>query len=264
MQTQQQTILVTGATAGFGKAIAKLLVSQGHTVIGVGRRQAKLDELTSDLETESGQFIGMACDISDTSNIQPMLDKLNSEHGDSLPIDVLVNNAGLALGTEPAFETKLDDWMTMVDTNIKGLIALTHAILPDMVERNSGYIINVGSIAGNYPYFGGNVYGATKAFVRQFSLNLRADLLGKNVRVTNLEPGNVGGTEFSVVRYHGDTGKANKVYEGFESMSAVDIADIVSWLIHSPAHVNVNTLEVMPTAQTFAGLRIAKNGDKDV
>ena len=245
-------ILITGASAGFGEALARQLVAKGHRVIGCARRAEKLDAIAQSL---GEAFFPLVMDVSDTESIEAALAKLPA---DFRTIDVLVNNAGLALGTEPAYKAQLDDWMRMVDTNIKGLMALTHAILPAMVERNSGYIINLGSIAGSWPYYGGNVYGATKAFVQQFSLNLRADLLGTKVRVSNLEPGNVGGTEFSNIRYHGDEEKAAKVYEGFESMSAEDIADILVWLIESPAHVNVNRLEVMPVAQTYNGLTIAK------
>ena len=246
-------ILITGASAGFGEALARQLVTKGHRVIGCARRAEKLDALQKSL---GEAFFPLVMDVSDTGSIEAALAKLPA---DFATIDVLVNNAGLALGTEPAYKAQLDDWMRMVDTNIKGLMALTHAILPAMVERNSGYIINLGSIAGSWPYYGGNVYGATKAFVQQFSLNLRADLLGTKVRVSNLEPGNVGGTEFSNVRYHGDEEKAAKVYEGFKTMSAEDIADILVWLIESPAHVNVNRLEVMPVAQTYNGLTIAKD-----
>ena len=246
-------ILITGASAGFGEALAKQLVAKGHRVIGCARRLDKLEALA---ETLGEGFAPVAMDVTDTASIEAALTALPAVFR---PIDVLVNNAGLALGTEPAFEAKLDDWMHMVDTNIKGLMALTHALLPEMVKRNSGYIINIGSIAGTWPYYGGNVYGATKAFVKQFSLNLRADLLGTKVRVTNLEPGNVGGTEFSNVRYHGDAEKAAKVYAGFENMTAEDVADILVWLIESPAHVNVNRLEVMPVAQTYNGLTIAKD-----
>jgi len=246
-------ILITGASAGFGEALARQLVAKGHRVIGCARRAEKLDAIQQSL---GEAFFPLVMDVSDTESIETALAKLPA---DFRTIDVLVNNAGLALGTEPAYKAQLDDWMRMVDTNIKGLMALTHAILPAMVERNSGYIINLGSIAGSWPYYGGNVYGATKAFVQQFSLNLRADLLGTKVRVSNLEPGNVGGTEFSNIRYHGDEEKAAKVYEGFESMSAEDIADILVWLIESPAHVNVNRLEVMPVAQTYNGLTIAKD-----
>ena len=246
-------ILITGASAGFGEALARQLVTKGHRVIGCARRAEKLDALQKSL---GEAFFPLVMDVSDTGSIEAALAKLPA---DFATIDVLVNNAGLALGTEPAYKAQLDDWLRMVDTNIKGLMALTHAILPAMVERNSGYIINLGSIAGSWPYYGGNVYGATKAFVQQFSLNLRADLLGTKVRVSNLEPGNVGGTEFSNVRYHGDEEKAAKVYEGFKTMSAEDIADILVWLIESPAHVNVNRLEVMPVAQTYNGLTIAKD-----
>ncbi|MDO9547432.1 MAG: SDR family NAD(P)-dependent oxidoreductase, partial [Candidatus Marinimicrobia bacterium] len=170
-------------------------------------------------------------------------------------IDVIVNNAGLALGLLPAHEADLDDWETMIDTNIKGLVYCTRAILPKMVERNSGLIINIGSIAGNWPYPGGNVYGATKAFVQQFSRNLRADLLGKNIRVTNLEPG-IAETEFSIVRYHGDEEKAQKVYQHTKALSAEDIADIIWWLANSPEHVNINQLEVMPTLQAWGPLAV--------
>jgi 3-hydroxy acid dehydrogenase/malonic semialdehyde reductase len=246
-------ILITGTSAGFGEALARQLVAKGHRVIGCARRAEKLDAIAQSL---GEAFFPLVMDISDTESIEAALAKLPA---DFRTIDVLVNNAGLALGTEPAYKAQLDDWMRMVDTNIKGLMALTHAILPAMVKRNSGYIINLGSIAGTWPYYGGNVYGATKAFVQQFSLNLRADLLGTKVRVSNLEPGNVGGTEFSNIRYHGDEEKAAKVYEGFKSMSAEDIADILVWLIESPAHVNVNRLEVMPVAQTYNGLTIAKD-----
>ena len=247
-------VLITGASAGFGKALAERLVAGGHQVIGCARRRDKLDALAATL---GEAFLPVVMDVSDTVSIPQIIADLPAgfQH-----IDVLVNNAGLALGTEPAHEADLNDWMRMLDTNIKGLVALTHAVLPAMVVRDSGYVINVGSIAGSWPYYGGNVYGATKAFVKQFSLNLRADLLGTQVRVTNLEPGNVAGTEFSNVRYHGDDEKAAKVYDGFKTMSGEDIGDILLWLIESPAHINVNRLEVMPVAQTYNGLTIAKQG----
>ena len=246
-------VLITGASTGFGKALAERLVANGHRVIGCARR---LDKLNALAETLGEAFLPVVMDVSDTASIPYIIADLPD---DFKQIDVLVNNAGLALGTEPAHKASLDDWMRMTDTNIKGLMALTHAVLPAMVARDSGYIINVGSIAGSWPYFGGNVYGATKAFVKQFSLNLRADLLGTQVRVTNLEPGNVAGTEFSNVRYHGDDDKAAKVYDGFKTMTGDDVGDILLWLIESPAHINVNRLEVMPVAQTYNGLTIAKN-----
>jgi len=245
-------VLITGASAGFGKALAERLVANGHRVIGCARR---LDKLNALADTLGEAFLPVVMDVSDTASIPQIIADLPA---DFKQIDVLVNNAGLALGTEPAQKADLDDWMLMIDTNIKGLMALTHAVLPAMVARDSGYIINVGSIAGSWPYFGGNVYGATKAFVKQFSLNLRADLIGTQVRVTNLEPGNVAGTEFSNVRYHGDDDKAAQVYDGFKTMTGDDIGDILLWLIESPAHINVNRLEVMPVAQTYNGLTIAK------
>ena len=246
-------VLITGASAGFGEALAKLLVTKGHKVIGAARRLEKLETIANEL---GELFLPVKMDVSDTASLPQIIADLPAEFSQ---IDVLVNNAGLALGTEPAYKSDLNDWMQMVDTNIKGLIALTHAVLPAMVERDSGYIINVGSIAGSWPYHGGNVYGATKAFVKQFSLNLRADLLGTQVRITNLEPGAIAGTEFSNVRYHGDDKKADKVYEGFKNMTGDDIGDILLWLIESPAHINVNRLEVMPVAQTYNGLTIAKS-----
>lgn len=245
-------VLITGASAGFGKALAERLVAKGHRVIGCARRFDKLNALADAL---GEAFLPVVMDVSDTASIPQILADLPE---DFKQVDVLVNNAGLALGTEPAQNASLNDWMRMIDTNVKGLMALTHAVLPAMVARDSGYIINVGSIAGSWPYFGGNVYGATKAFVKQFSLNLRADLVGTQVRVTNLEPGNVAGTEFSNVRYHGDDEKAAKVYDGFKTMTGDDIGDILLWLIESPAHINVNRLEVMPVAQTYNGLTIAK------
>lgn len=245
-------VLITGASAGFGKALAERLIANGHRVIGCARR---LDKLNALADTLGESFLPVVMDVSDTASIPQIIADLPDGFKQ---IDVLVNNAGLALGTEPAQSSSLDDWMRMTDTNIKGLMALTHAVLPAMVARDSGYIINVGSIAGSWPYFGGNVYGATKAFVKQFSLNLRADLIGTQVRVTNLEPGNVAGTEFSNVRYHGDDDKAAKVYDGFKTMTGDDIGDILLWLIESPAHINVNRLEVMPVAQTYNGLTIAK------
>lgn len=245
-------VLITGASAGFGKALSERLVAKGHRVIGCARRLEKLNALA---ETLGENFLPVVMDVSDTDSIPNILANLPDGFHQ---IDVLVNNAGLALGTEPAYKANLDDWMRMTDTNVKGLMALTHAVLPAMVDRDSGYIINVGSIAGNWPYFGGNVYGGTKAFVKQFSLNLRADLVGTQVRVTNLEPGVVAGTEFSNVRYHGDDAKAAKVYDGFKTMTGEDIGDILLWLIESPAHINVNRLEVMPVAQTYNGLTITK------
>ena len=247
-------ILVTGVTAGFGKAIAELLISKGHTVIGTGRRQEKLDELQTQLDDN---FIPLNFDVSDLPATKTALQNLPNDLLTN--IDVLVNNAGLALGLEPADKTDFADWQQMVNTNILGLIHLTHEILPLMVANNDGYIINLSSTAGSYPYFGGNVYGATKAFVTQFSLNLRADLVGKNIRVSNIEPGLCGGTEFSNIRFHGDDAKAAQVYDSVQYVTPQDIANMVAWLIEQPKHVNINRIEVMPTAQTFAGLKVVKD-----
>ena len=247
-------ILVTGVTAGFGRAIAELLISKGHTIIGTGRRQEKLDELQSQL---GDNFIPLNFDVSDLPATKTALQTLPNDVLNNL--DVLVNNAGLALGLEPADKTDFADWQQMVNTNILGLIHLTHEILPFMVANNDGYIINLSSTAGSYPYFGGNVYGATKAFVTQFSLNLRADLVGKNIRVSNIEPGLCGGTEFSNIRFHGDDAKAAQVYDSVQYVTPQDIANMVAWLIEQPKHVNINRIEVMPTAQTFAGLKVVKD-----
>lgn len=246
-------ILITGVSAGFGKAIATDLVEQGHTVIGTGRRQHKLDELKTKL---SDNFIPLCFDISDISATKTALQSLPTDLLNNL--DVLINNAGLALGLDSADKADITDWQTMINTNTLGLVNITREILPVMVAKNDGLVINISSIAGNYPYFGGNVYGATKAFVTQFSLNLRADLVGKNVRVTNIEPGLCGGTEFSNVRFHGDDERAKKVYENVDYITPQDIANMVSWLISQPKHININRLEVMPTAQTFAGLTVHK------
>lgn len=247
-------ILVTGVTAGFGQAIAQLLVAKGHTVIGTGRRLGKLDKLKMEL---GEHFIPLAFDIADISATKSALNSLPNEL--LAQMDVLINNAGLALGLESADKADFNDWQQMINTNILGLAHLTHEILPYMTAKNSGYVINIGSTAGSHPYFGANVYGATKAFVKQFSLNLRADLVGKRVRVTNLEPGLCGGTEFSHVRFKGDDDKAKTVYDGVEFIQPIDIANMVAWLIEQPEHININELEVMPTAQTFAGLKVAKN-----
>lgn len=246
-------ILITGVTAGFGRQIAIDCIKNGFTVIGTGRREHKLDELQSEL---GDNFIPLCFDVSDLSATKAALEILPAEIRQN--IDVLINNAGLALGLNSADKASMSDWQTMINTNTLGLVNITHEILPNMVAKNDGLIINISSIAGNYPYFGGNVYGATKAFVTQFSLNLRADLIGKNVRVTNIEPGLCGDTEFSNVRFHGDDERASKVYENVEFIRPQDISNMVSWLINQPKHININRLEVMPTAQTFAGLTVHK------
>lgn len=244
--------LVTGATAGFGAAICRTLIKNGYRVIGTGRRVARLEQLQQEL---GENFHFLAFDISDR---QATEDAFHSLPASWQSIDLLVNNAGLALGLESADKASLDDWMQMIDTNIKGLVTITRLVLPQMVEHNSGHIINLGSIAGTYPYPGGNIYGGTKAFIKQFSLNLRADLAGTQIRVSNVEPGLCGGTEFSNVRFKGDDARAEKLYENVEYVSPQDIANIVLWLNQQPEHVNINRIEVMPTAQTFAPLNVAR------
>ena len=249
------TALVTGATAGFGLAICKKLIEAGYKVIGTGRRAARLAELHSQLGND---FLPLTFDITD---LEATKQALNQRPEGWQAVDLLVNNAGLALGLEPAHQADLNDWAQMIDTNVKGLVNITRLVLPEMVARNHGHIINLSSIAGNYPYPGGNVYGGTKAFVTQFSLNLRADLAGTKIRVSNVEPGLCGGTEFSIVRFHGDDEKAAKVYENVQSVQPEDIANIVLWLNQQPEHVNINRIEVMPTAQSFNPLKITKENE---
>ncbi len=244
-------VLVTGATAGFGAAIARLYAAEGARVIAVGRRQERLDALAAELGRD--KVLPLALDVRDTAAITAAIAGLPADWAE---IDLLVNNAGLALGLAPAQEASLADWEAMIDTNTKGLVAMTRAVLPGMVARDRGHIINIGSTAGEWPYPGGNVYGATKAFVRQFSLNLRADLFGTQVRVTDIEPGLVGGTEFSNVRFGGDAEKAAGVYAGTDALTPEDIAETVHWVASRPARVNVNTLQVMPVCQSFGPLRV--------
>ncbi|PIJ51702.1 NADP-dependent 3-hydroxy acid dehydrogenase [Erwinia sp. OLTSP20] len=245
-------VFITGVTAGFGQSIARRFVAEGHRVIGTGRRQSRLDALKSSL---GDALLPIALDVRHRADIEQVVAGLPAEWQ---AIDILVNNAGLALGVEPAQQASVDDWETMIDTNNKGLVYMTHALLPGMVARNRGHIINIGSTAGNWPYPGGNVYGASKAFVRQFSLNLRTDLHGTALRVTNIEPGLVGGTEFSSVRYKGDEAKASNVYENTAPLTAEDVTEAVWWVATLPAHVNINSLEMMPVAQTTAGLKVYK------
>jgi len=246
-------VLVTGATAGFGAAIARCFAGAGARVVAVGRRAERLETLRAEL---GAPLLPVQLDVSDRRAVEQTLGNLPAAFA---AVDVLVNNAGLALGLEPAQRTRLDDWDAMVDTNVKGLLYCTHALLPGMVARNRGHIINLGSVAGEHPYPGGNVYGATKAFVRQFSLNLRADLLGTAIRVTVVEPGLVGGTEFSRVRFHGDPEQAAAVYAGTEPLTAADVADTVHWVATRPPHFNVNEVSLMPVDQAFGPLAIKRS-----
>jgi 3-hydroxy acid dehydrogenase/malonic semialdehyde reductase len=251
IKDRRLNILVTGASAGFGRAITERFVREGWTVFAAGRRRDRLVALANQL---GPAVIPLVLDVTDRDAVGRCVADLSQD----LPIDVLVNNAGLALGLEPADRASLDDWEAMVDTNVKGLIYMTHALLPGMVERGRGHIINLGSIAGAYSYPGGNVYGATKAFVRHFSLNLRADLVGRGVRVTDIEPGMSGGTEFSSVRFHGDTNRATSVYAGTDPLRPEDIAETVFWTSTLPVHVNINIIELMPTCQAAGPLNVVR------
>jgi 3-hydroxy acid dehydrogenase/malonic semialdehyde reductase len=238
-----KTILVTGASAGFGATFARRFVKEGHRVIATGRRVERLKELAEEL---GSALLPRALDMTDSKAVDAFLASLPE---DWRQIDVLINNAGLAQGLTPAWEADLADWDRMIATNVTGLVHLTRAVLPQMVARNDGLIVNLGSVAGDYPYPGGNIYGGTKAFVLQFTLNLRADLAGFNVRVTVIEPGMVGGTEFSQVRFGGDEAKAAAVYAGTQSLTPEDIAETAAWLVSLPPHVNINRIELMPTCQ---------------
>jgi 3-hydroxy acid dehydrogenase/malonic semialdehyde reductase len=242
--------LVTGATSGFGEAMARRLIAAGARVIATGRRADRLDALAKDLGTD--RLLTRELDVRSPASIDALLPSLPAEFE---AIDVLYNNAGLALGLGKAHEASLDDWTTMIDTNVTGLVRMTRAVLPGMVARDRGDVMNLSSVAASYPYPGGNVYGATKAFVRQFSLNLRADLLGTKVRVTSIEPG-MAETEFSVVRFAGDQTKADNVYKGVHAMSADDVALVCESVLKLPAHINVNTLELMPVQQAFGAFAV--------
>ena len=243
-----KTALITGATAGFGRAAARRFVAAGWQVIATGRRADRL----AALRTEFGDAVHTACfDVRDEAAMRAALDALP---GRFRGIDLLVNNAGLAQGTKPAQDALLSDWKTMIDTNVTALATLTHALLPTLIARR-GAIINISSVAGVYPYPGGNAYGGTKAFVSQFSLGLRSDLHGTGVRVTTIEPG-MAETEFTVVRTHGDQAASDTLYAGANPMTAEDIAGTIFWIATLPPHLNINRLELMPTSQSVAGFQI--------
>ncbi len=243
-------VFITGASSGFGAAIARRFARDGAHLILAARREDHLKSLARELGKHAHV---LPLDVRQRKSIAQAVAGLPPEFQ---AVDLLVNNAGLALGIAPAPQASLDDWDTMVDTNIKGLMYVTHALLPGMVARGRGHIVNIGSIAGEWPYPGGNVYGASKAFVRQFSLNLRADLLGTKLRVTDVEPGLCGGTEFSQVRFHGDQARAEAVYKNTQPLTAEDVADTVHWIATRPAHVNINTISMMPVCQAFGPLAV--------
>jgi 3-hydroxy acid dehydrogenase/malonic semialdehyde reductase len=245
-------VFITGASAGFGAEMARTFVRNGHQVVMAARRMERLDALAAELGDSA---LPVEMDVTSKKSIEEALAMLPQSWRQ---IDVLINNAGLALGTAPAHEAPLDDWETMIATNCQGLVTMTRAVLPAMVARGNGLVINLGSVAGHYPYPGGNVYGATKAFVEQFTLNLRADLVGTGVRATNLAPGLCGGTEFSNVRFKGNDEAAAKVYEGTTPLTAQDIAETAYWIATLPPHINVNSIEMMPTCQGFAPFNIKR------
>jgi 3-hydroxy acid dehydrogenase / malonic semialdehyde reductase len=248
-------VFVTGASAGIGEAVARRYAAAGTRVVATARRRDRLTRLADELG-EDLIFISVL-DVRDRDAIEQLVASLPREFAE---VDVLVNNAGLALGMEPAHEADLDQWEQMIETNCSGLVYLTRALLPGMVERRRGHVVNLGSIAATYPYPGGNVYGATKAFVHQFSLGLRADLHGTGVRVTCIEPGMIGGTEFSEVRFGGDAERAAGVYRGTQPLTPEDIAASIEWVTAQPEHVNINLLELMPVVQSFGPLPIDREG----
>ena len=249
-----KTVLITGASSGFGASCARAFAALGWKLVLTARRSAALEQLQMELAPLTAVHT-ITLDVRDRNAVAAAFSSLP---GQFCEVDLLVNNAGLALGLEPAHKASLDDWDTMVDTNIKGLMYCTRAILPGMVARNRGHVVNIGSIAGSWPYPGGNVYGASKAFVQQFSRNLRADLLGTQVRVTNIEPG-MAETEFSKIRFQGDEEKAHRVYAGTEPLLPQDIADIIVWVSTVPGRVNINSVEVMSVCQSWGPLAVHRH-----
>jgi serine 3-dehydrogenase len=248
-----KTALITGATSGIGEACARAFVGAGWKVVGTGRRAERLQALVDELGAD--RFHPCVYDVRDEAARDAALGALPEAFAG---IDCLVNNAGLALGASPAQASDLGDWKTMIDTNVVALASLTHKLLPGLIERK-GAIVMLSSVAATYPYTGGNVYGGTKAFVRQFALGLRSDLAGTGVRVTSIEPGMVE-TEFTVIRNGGDQAASDTLYAGVNPLTGGDIAETVLWIASLPAHVNINTLELMPVNQSFAGFQVAREG----
>ncbi|WP_448141791.1 SDR family NAD(P)-dependent oxidoreductase [Stenotrophomonas bentonitica] len=247
-----RTALITGATSGFGAAAVHRFAQAGWRVIATGRRAERLQPLVDAYGPE--RVHAAVFDVRDSAAMEAALAALPAGFAD---IDLLVNNAGLAQGTAPAQSASLEDWRTMIDTNVTALVTLTHRLLPQLVARK-GAIINISSVAGVYPYPGGNAYGGTKAFVSQFSLGLRSDLHGTGVRVTTIEPG-MAETEFTLVRTHGNQAASDTLYTGANPMTAEDIAEQIFWVANLPAHLNINRLELMPVTQSFAGFQVARD-----
>jgi serine 3-dehydrogenase len=248
-----KTAFITGATAGIGAATARRFGREGWRIVAAGRRRDRLDALAREIGAD--KVHPLVFDIADMDAIAPAVDTLPPGFRD---IDLLVNNAGLALGTAPAQEGDLAGWRTMIDTNVTGLVAVTRTLLPRLIERK-GAILNLSSVAATYPYRGGNIYAGTKAFVRAFSLDLRSDLHGTGVRVTSIEPGMVE-TEFTLVRTGGDQAASEALYRGMNPMTADDIAETLWWVATLKPHLNVNAIELMPVSQSFAGFQVAREG----
>ncbi len=245
-----RTAFITGGTSGIGEAAVRAFVAAGWRVVTTGRRAERLSALRESL----GESVHtLTVDVRDRAAMDAAIAGLPE---DFAAVDLLINNAGLALGTAPAQHSSLDDWQTMIDTNVSALVAVTRTLLPRLIAAK-GAIINLSSVAASYPYAGGNVYAGTKAFVRQFSLGLRADLHGTGVRVTSIEPGMVE-TEFTVVRTGGDQAVSDKLYGGVDPMTGEDIAATLLWVAELPPHLNINTLELMPVNQSFAGFAVAR------
>jgi serine 3-dehydrogenase len=247
-----KTAFITGATAGFGAAAARRFAGSGWRVVGTGRRRRRLDALAGEL---GDSFLPLELDMRDSEGLEAAVEALPARFRD---VDLLVNNAGLAPPLEPLQESRLDPALKAIETNIVGLVALTRKLLPGLIERR-GAIINLSSVAATYPYRGGAVYGGTKAFVRQFSLDLRSDLHGSGVRVTSIEPG-MAETEFTLVRTGGDQAASDTLYRGANPMTAEDIAETLFWVATLPPHLNINALELMPVSQSFAGFQVAREG----
>jgi serine 3-dehydrogenase len=245
------TILITGATSGFGAATARRFAQDGWRIVATGRRAERLQSLADELGSET--VATLAFDIQDAAAMETALASLPEPFR---AIDVLVNNAGLALGTAPAQQANLDDWLTMIQTNVASLVTLTRKLLPTLIEQK-GIIVNISSTAASYSYPGGNVYGATKAFVTQFSLGLRSDLHGTGVRVTSIEPG-LSQTEFTVIRTGGNQAASDALYKGFDPITATDVAETIFWVVNRPPHLNINRIEMMPVAQSWGAFQVAR------
>jgi NADP-dependent 3-hydroxy acid dehydrogenase YdfG len=247
-------VLITGATSGFGMSCAELFSKKGYKTILIGRRKERLLKLSKKLGVKKNFPIQL-----DVRNKVKVYKEIENLPNDFKKISVLINNAGLAWGFETAQDVEIGKWETMIDTNCKGLVYMTKAVLPGLIKRNKGHIVNIGSVAGTYPYGGGNVYGGTKAFVKQFSLGLKSDLLGTKVKITNIEPG-MADTEFSLVRFSGNKKKAKDVYKNMTPLTGVDIAETIFWAVNRPSHVNINRIELMPLQQGFNFFAISRSG----